>query len=73
MVLGGFLWFLVVFAGLGAFGGFGGSWWFLVILSVSWRFLVDLGGLGGSWRFLCFFVVIDGCWWLLVVFGGSLW
>ena len=49
MVLGGFLWFLVVLDGSCS------SWWFSVVLGFFWWFLVVFGGslwflrvLGGS-------------------------
>ena len=51
-----------------------GSFWFLVVLCDSWRFLVVLVALvvlGGSCWFCWFLVVLGGSWWFLVIFGGS--
>ena len=42
-----------------------GSWWFLVVLGSSLRFLVVFGGSG--W----FLDVLVGSWRFLVVLGGS--
>ena len=46
------------------------SLWLLVVLGISWRFLVVLGGFGGScW----FFAVLCASLWFLEVLGNFWW